>query len=256
MRNYIRQPFACRRGELTIRGTAYLPQGKGPFPAAVLSHGFMATRAVMRPYARALAEHGWAAYIFDFCGGCAENGKSDGAAWDMSVLTEAEDLLAVIRHVQAQPSTLPGKLLLTGYSQGGFVSALTAARLGDQVSHLALLAPALCIPDDARAGQLMFARFDPANVPDRFQCGPMLLGRQYVTDVIGMDPFVEIAAYHGRVLIIHGDSDDLVSPDYARRAQDAYGNAQLLILPGAGHGFSRRENAQHVIPALLGLIDP
>ena len=235
--------FACQREALTIRGCAYLPPGDGPFPAAVVCHGFMANQSTVRQYARTLAATGWAAYTFDFCGGCVLGGKSDGATCDMSVLTEVRDLLAVIRCVQAQPCVQPGKLLLCGHSQGGLVAALTAAHLGDQVTHLALLAPALCIPDDARAGQMMMAKFDPADVPERIRCGPMLLGRQYVTDVQGMDPFAEITSYPGDVLIIHGGRDQIVAPSYAIRARDAYaaravGSAELLMLESAGPVFT------------------
>ena len=89
----------------------------------------------------------------------------------MSVLTEVLDLEAVIDHVLQLPYIDAGKgVLLIGCSQGGFVSALTAARRKEQVSRLALFYPALCIPDDARAGKMIFARFDPRNVPERINC--------------------------------------------------------------------------------------
>ena len=48
----------------------------------------------------------------------------------MTVLTEAADLEAVIRYAQAQPESDPDHLILMGCSQGGFVSAMVAARLG------------------------------------------------------------------------------------------------------------------------------
>jgi len=121
----------------------------------------------------------------------------------MSVLTEVRDLEAVISYVQSLPYT--GKtLVLMGCSQGGFVSALTAAKYPDLADRLVLFYPALCIPDDARAGKMMRARFDPKNIPNVFRCGPMKLGKCYAADVMDMDPFEQIKVYSGPVLIVHG----------------------------------------------------
>ena len=234
--------FECKRGDLTIRGTEYRPAGEN-LPVAIVSHGFMAWQDTVRHYARELARMGYAAYCFDFCGGCVMNkGRSDGATTDMSVLTEVQDLEAVIAYVQSLPYT-GNELLLMGCSQGGFVSALVAAKHPGLVKRVVLFYPALCIPDDARAGKMRFARFDPENIPERINCGPMKLGRCYPADVIGMDPIEEISSYHGPVLIVHGTKDGIVKPYYARQAQRAYPNAKLHIVEGGAHGFSKKHDA-------------
>lgn len=234
--------FTCRRDGLAIRGTEYRPDGDGPFPAAIVCHGFMAYQDTVRHYAQALARMGFAAFCFDFCGGCVgSKGKSDGKTTEMSVLTEVKDLEAVMEHVRGLPDT-NGSLLLMGCSQGGFVSALTAARHPDAVSKLVLFYPALCIPDDARAGKMMFAKFDPQNIPAQISCGPMKLGRCYPADVIQMDPFAEIQIYPGPVLIIHGTKDKIVHPDYAKRAAEVYPHAKLCMIEGGAHGFSKKHD--------------
>ena len=130
-----------------------------------------------------------------------------------------------------------------GCSQGGFVSALVAAKHPRKVSRLVLFFPALCIPDDARAGKMMFAKFDPENIPEIINCGPMKLGRCYPADVMAMDPMEEIKAYQGPVLIVHGSKDNIVHPDYARKAQKAYPNAKLHIIEGGAHGFNKKHDA-------------
>lgn len=238
--------FECRRGSLTIRGTEYRLEGEN-LPIAIICHGFMANQGTVRRYARALAEMGYAAYCFDFCGGCVIGGKSDGKTTDMSVLSEVADLITVIAHTKSLPYTDAACVTLMGCSQGGFVAALTAARLKSAVSRLILFYPALCIPDDARAGRMMFARFDPAHIPETFRCGPMKLGRRYAADVLDMDPFAEISPYQGPVMIVHGDRDAIVDISYAERANKAYiakrtasAPVKLVIIKGAGHGFSRK----------------
>ena len=78
----------------------------------------------------------------------------------------------------------------------------------------------------------------------------MRLGRQYVTDVLQMDPFAEIAPYIGTVLIVHGTQDNIVAPDYARRAYEAYRSRTgtdapvfLRMIEGSGHSFSKKHDA-------------
>lgn len=246
------EAFRCERNGLTIRGTEYRPAGEGQ-PIAVVSHGIRAWQDTVRHYATALAALGYAAYTFDFRGGCAPGkGKSDGASTDMSVLTEVEDLLAVLAWAEARPYTDSRRTLLLGCSQGGFVSAITAARLGERVRDLILLYPALCIPDDVRAGRLLDAVFDPKHVPETIPCGSILLGRRYVEDMAGADAFQMIQAYPGNVLLIHGDQDEAVDVSYSRQAYQMYrqrgggARTRLEILPGAGHGFTQAEAGQAV----------
>lgn len=236
--------FECSRDGLTIRGTEYRPAGE-KLPVAIVSHGFMAFQDTVRHYARALAQLGYCTYCFDFCGGCVVKGQSDGETTEMSVLTEVRDLEAVITYAQSLPHT-GQELLLMGCSQGGFVSALTAAKDPGRVSKLVLFYPALCIPDDARAGKMMFAKFDPKNIPERINCGPMKLGRCYPASVIEMDPFREIAPYRGEVLIIHGTKDAIVPAEYSRRAAACYENARLHIIENGAHGFSSRHDAEAI----------
>ena len=235
-----REGFSCERDGLTIKGTVFLPKGKTDCPIAVISHGFMANQMFSQIHAQNLAKMGYAAFCFDFCGGTLV-GSSDGDSTDMSVLTEAEDLKAVIEFAKSQSYTDENELILLGCSQGGFVSAIVSAEMKEEVDALILLYPALCIPDDARSGEMMFSKFDPQNVPETFWCGPMKLGRRYVTDVIEMDPYEIINQYTGNVLIIHGNQDETVDISYALRAVETYSqagaDAELKIIDEGGHMF-------------------
>ena len=237
-----REGFSCERDGLTIKGTVFLPKGKTDCPIAVISHGFMANQMFSQIHAQNLAKMGYAAFCFDFCGGTLV-GSSDGDSTDMSVLTEVEDLKAVIEFAKSQSYTDENELVLLGCSQGGFVSAIVAAEMKEEVDALILLYPALCIPDDARSGEMMFAKFDPQNVPETFWCGPMKLGRRYVTDVIEMDPYEIIHQYTGKVLIIHGNQDKIVDISYALRAVETYSQAgadvEMKIIDKGGHMFFR-----------------
>ncbi len=235
--------FECKRDSLTIRGTEYRPAGEN-LPVAIVCHGFMANQDTVRHYTKELARLGYAAYCFDFCGGCVMGGKSDGKTTEMSVLTEVKDLEAVIAYVQSLSYT-GDELLLMGCSQGGFVSALTAAKHPGLADKLVLFYPALCIPDDARAGKMMFAKFDPQNLPEIINCGPMKLGKCYPADVLDMDPYEHIKGVSCPVLIVHGTADKIVHPDYARRAEEVYKtttDVRLYMIEGGAHSFSKKHD--------------
>lgn len=242
-----REAFSCTRDGLTIRGTAFLPEGTR-LPIAVVSHGFLADQTSMEEYAMHLAGFGCAAFAFDFNGG-GQNSTSDGKSTDMSVLTEREDLKTVIAYARGLEITDSNRVLLMGASQGGFVSALTAAALQELISALILLCPAFCIPDDARRGRLMHTEYDPKRIPGVMDCGPMQIGRCYPEAVMGMDAYEEITAYQGPVLILHGTGDRLVNISYARMAEKRYQETRgeqsapcrLVELEGADHCFTPEE---------------
>lgn len=249
--HFSKRDFTCQRDSLTIRGTEYRPQGDS-LPIAIVSHGFMAFQDTVRQYAEAMAQMGYVSYCFDFCGGCVIKGKSDGSTTEMSVLTEVKDLEAVIHYAQSREYSNSGEIVLMGCSQGGLVSAITASKLSGSISKLILYYPALCIPDDARAGKMMFAKFDPDNIPDVIQCGPMKLGKCYVEDVIEMDPYQEIRDFSGDVLIVHGTKDKIVNMEYSKRAYELYLEnkgkkneprvVSFFLIDGGRHGFSKKHD--------------
>ena len=254
-KNYIEKKFSCVRDGLTIRGLLFEPVNgrtneEGKLPVAIVSHMFMVNYKLVAKYARMLAEQGYLSVCYDFNGGGLFS-KSDGKSVDMSVLTEVADLESVIDTVLKHEKADASRLLLMGCSQGGFVSALVAARHPGLVEKLVLFYPALSIPEDARKGQMLMAKFDPRNIPERIKCGFMKLGRVYVTDVIEMDAFREIASYEGPVLILHGTADNAVDCANSQKATEVYKNVRLELIEGAGHGFLK----EHGIRAMELLKD-
>lgn len=232
-----RMPFSCHRGDLTIRGYVFRKEA-GVLPAIIICHGFMANQRSVSQYAELAADLGFAAFTFDFCGGCLK-GRSDGKQSEMSVLTEVEDLKAVIEYIKHRNDVDADHISLMGCSQGGVVCALTAAKMQKEIERLILFYPALCIPDDARRGRMMFAKFDPDNIPPVVSRFPMKLGAVYVKDVINMNIYDEIQGYDGPVLLVHGTKDDIVDVSYSRKAKEIYRQCTYVEIDGAGHGFNR-----------------
>lgn len=232
--------FECKREKLTIRGVEYRNEDQREKPIAIVSHGFMANQTSVSQYAEKLAELGYAAYTFDFCGGCL-GGKSDGKSTDMSVLTEAEDLKSVINYTKQLPYTDNEHLILAGCSQGGFVSALVAAQSAEKVEKLILFYPAIRITDDAKKGEMAMLRFEPDHIPEKIKKGLVCVGKKYVNDVIDMDGIREIQQYKGPVLVIYGTKDQVFDAKYAEKALEIYGDSiQMFELKNEGHGFSKK----------------
>lgn len=239
-----RRNFSCYRDGLKINGTLFLPKTRKneKLPIAIVCHEFMANQLFSFPYAKALAGIGFAAFCFDFCGGGLVS-TSWGSRRDMSVLTEISDIKAVIRFAQSLSNTDESELLLVGCSQGGLAAALTAAQMPETVNGLVLLYPALCIPDAARGGEMLWLKFDPSHIPEKMHAGPMPLGRRYAADVMNMDAFRQIAGYSGKVLLLHGDRDAIVDISYAEKAESVYqaagADVRFVVIPGGKHIFRK-----------------
>lgn len=239
--------FFCERDGLLILGRKYRNTDLVDQPAIILCHGFMADESSVAYEAMQFAIWGFAVFTFDFCGG-SMHAKSEGDTRDMSVLSEMQDLAAVLTFVEQQEYVNKSRIILAGKSQGGFVAALAAAAHPDEVAALMMFYPALCIPDDARRGQMQAAHFNPKHVPDTFRCGKMKLGAVYAVTAQQLDPWKEITPYRGPVLIVHGENDSVVSVSYARRAAKEYNRTReglknqvmLAILEKAEHGFRKK----------------
>lgn len=203
--------------------------------AVVLSHGYNQSSENTSDIAAALAERGFRAYAFDFCGGSA-NSKSVGSGTDMSISSEISDLNAVIDY--AKEKCLPEKLFLYGESQGGLVSALTAVQRND-ISGAALLYPAFCIPDQ-------WLKRDPSKMTAPFEFMGHTISRKYYDGVPRYDVFEKIGEYDAPVLIMHGTSDSVVNVCYAKKAARSLKDAELILYEREDHGFSAKARKKEI----------
>ena len=247
--SYETQELYAQRDQNQIYGLMYIPQGAGEkMPAVIFSHGFGGTHSVGTQYAEALAQKGYVVYCFDFCGGSPES-RSDGSTLEMSLFTEQADLEAVISMIQGQEYVDSSNLFLMGTSQGGAVSALTGAAHKEEIRGMVLLYPAFILAE--RANEL-FQSVD--EIPDTYYFLWMNIGRSYFEPLIGYDIYEDIAGYDSDVLLIHGDSDDIVPLSYSERALEVYPSAELKVISGGGHGFYG-EDAQQTIDYMLEYLE-
>lgn len=228
-------------GNHQIYGVLSRPQNaKGKQPVAIIAHGFNGTHQFGMNYFKPLNDLGFQCYTFDFtCGSV--NSKSDNNTMEMSILDEKSDLEAIVHHFKSQPDVDASRIVLIGESQGGLVSALTAAKLNMDISELVLIYPALCIP------QNWLERYPKLeDIPDTTRMWNVPMGRRFFTEIRDMDVFKLIKKFKNPVIIIQGDADPVVSMQDSKQAVKLYKDARLHIIPGAGHGFRPHEFKESV----------
>lgn len=233
-----RPPAAPGRYEVSITGAnvvlgGYLfrPDTAEPRAAVIVLHGWQTTgtngAAVVEARARRYAEDGYVALALSMRGWPPSGGADDCG------LRQPDDVAAAITWLRAQPGVIADRVGIVGFSQGGQVALLTATR-------------------DARLAAIV-AYYPVTDVATwkTTTTNPDIPG--YVTAVCepgGADlrsPVRRAAEIGVPVLLVHGDRDTRVPTDQSRAlsaALSAAGRApELLLVPGAQHGFTAAEEA-------------
>ena len=236
-----------------VYGKMYLPgEEKDSYPLVILSHGFNSSSMLNEGYAESFAKEGYAAYVFDFCGG-SPSSKSEGEVTDMSVLTEAQDLMNVMDSLKELDYIDGSQVFLFGLSQGGFVSAYTAAQRPDEVKGLILFYPAFVLQENCWKNH---SSVD--DIPETEEMMGVTVGAIYSRDAMSFDIYDEIGKYTGDVLICHGDKDTTVDLSYSERAAEVYENAELKVIKYGEHGFQgklAREATEYAVEYLKAHTD-
>jgi dipeptidyl aminopeptidase/acylaminoacyl peptidase len=113
-----------------LAGMLFLPQGKGPFPAAVIIHGSGTSKRATRWYltlTHYLQDNGIAVLLPDKRGS-----EQSGGDWrNASFADLATDTLAAIRYLSTERSTEVSRIGVIGMSQGGWIAPIVADRSPD-----------------------------------------------------------------------------------------------------------------------------
>jgi uncharacterized protein len=127
-------------GEIELAAALLLPEGAGPFPAAVLVQGSGdsdRTNLWARSWAEALADRGIVALLTDKRG----SGQSGGDWHTVGYEVLAGDALAGVEFLAGLPEVAAGAVGVIGLSQGGFVAPV-AAVLSDRVAFVVAISAA------------------------------------------------------------------------------------------------------------------
>jgi dipeptidyl aminopeptidase/acylaminoacyl peptidase len=229
---------------LNLRGEVYFPQNlKHPCPGLVLCHGIPSGQPASSGdtgypgLAEQFCKDGFITLIFNFRGAHGTEGNLDMLGW-------TRDLKAAIDYLAGLEEIDTSRLCLLGSSAGAAVSVYVAAN-DHRVSSLVTLA---C---PAEFG-FMTNKTKATDTIDHFRSIGLIRDIGFPPSVDDwLSGFSEVAPIKWidkisprSLLLIHGDKDDLVPVEHARRLfEKAREPKKLVILPGAGHRLRLEEKA-------------
>ena len=232
---YTTQEIWVQNGDNRIYGIAYVPDADKKVPLVIFSHELGNDHTSGVRYAERLAEAGYAAYVFDFCGGTVGGNRSDGSNKEMSILTEASDLESVLSTAKSWDFVDPDKIVLLGGSMGGLVTTVVGSTHQDEIAGMILMYPALSAKDDSGAEQYQTEDDVPEDVS--LFGGWIHVGKNYITDLWKVDFNQLLSSYQGHMLLLHGDKDSTVPLSYSEEAKEIIPDCEFYVIKDGGHEF-------------------
>jgi dienelactone hydrolase len=233
-----------------LAGTLTVPNGRGPFPAAVLITGLSPNNRdngvppwmPLRDLADALTRHGIAVLRVDDRGVA----RSTGNRASSTTFDEADDVETEARWLRSRREVDGRRIALVGYSEGGLIAPMVAARNSTIAGIVTLAGPGVLGPEVARY-QIEAAVVRDSTIPPaardaeiRRQLADTLTTRESV--YLGIDPLSYASSVRCPALVLHGACDLHVPPRSADRlavAMRAGGNRDVTVrvFPGLSHAF-------------------
>lgn len=225
-----RVEFPSRRGNLLV-GDLHRSGDIGG-PLLLLCHGMESTRGGTKQQAivERFVPMGFTVLRFDF----SYVGESEGGFSDMTVSGEVDDVLGALDFIGDFGSSL---VVLVGSSLGGAVALLAAAHAAtsvDAVATIAAVGDASLFTDRLSAADVRAWRST-----DRRDWGDgRYLRASFLDDVERLDIAGALSRVVQPLLLMHGESDDVVPPSHATLiASASAGETRVVTFPGVGHRF-------------------
>lgn len=156
----VHEDLSFRNGETGLSGTLHLPKGGKAMAAVVVAHGAsspLRTSPLYRHLIEMLPARGVAVFVYDRRG----SGKSGGDLKTSDYPMLADDAIAAMRMLRADPRIDAKRVGVWGLSQGGWLSLLAAARDPQTAFAVSISAPVVT-PDV----QMMFFSTNSLRVND------------------------------------------------------------------------------------------
>lgn len=256
-------------GEELLRGTRTL----------ILIHGFPLSADMWLPQ-MARVPQGWRFVAPDIRGFRGAGPSYQDAFLDGATMDDyAQDVLDLMDHIDAE------RAAICGLSMGGYVAMALAAKAPKRVSHL-ILADTRMTPDsdEARAGRdkmraaveaegpsaaanammlNLLGATSKREQPDLEDALRRLIEANRIEAIVGAlgalksrpDRSASLATFQGPTLVICGEEDALTKPVESEAMAAIIPNAQLVLIPKAGHMSNLEQPAafNEALAAFLGV---
>jgi dipeptidyl aminopeptidase/acylaminoacyl peptidase len=223
------QPVAIQGDGITLSGYLFVPADlHRKAPGVILLHGWGRSAELLAEDATSLAANGYVALTLSMRGWGQTGGNDDCG------LQQPDDTVLALRWLAQRPEVNGARLGIIGFSKGGQVALLTAAR----TRSLRAIVAYFPITDIDSFG----------TTSTQFGVQSYVSGTCSIGDAAARSPVVSAARISGSVLLIHGDADTTVPARQSILMQEALRRAgkrvELRLVPGAGHEFTADVHAQ------------
>jgi dipeptidyl aminopeptidase/acylaminoacyl peptidase len=240
-------------GDLQLAGMLIVPEGEGPFPAAVFVHGSGTSRRNSPWYlsvAKHLQEHGIAVLLPDKRG----SEKSEGDWRTASFQDLAGDTIRAIEFVRDQEQFDVSYIGVVGFSQGGWIAPIVAAESQD-VSFVVSMSGSGVTTDE----QLLYEEINNEVEMGTYRFIAKMIAPMVVKSIkeqefwklnSGFDPIpywedVNVPAFAA----LGGDDTNVPVEESVKRFEEV-DQVIIKVYPGLGHGIVDPETHK-VLPEYL-----
>ncbi|HKM29659.1 MAG TPA: alpha/beta hydrolase [Bacilli bacterium] len=231
----------------TLRGFLTMPENFSG-DLVVMYHGFTGNKTEhaghFRSLSRLLLVENMGSIRMDFSG----NGESDGEFKDFTfdtLIAEANLMLDYAKKVANVQ-----RIILLGYSMGGAVAAMVAAKRFAEIDKMILWSPAGTILEKIKKAFESGVKLESGNM----MMGTFELSKEMYASVDKYNTYQGIEKFKKPVLIIHGKKDlavnYLISAIYSVR----FFNSHLFYINEAGHGYDSLEEKKELYQRTLDFL--
>ncbi len=224
-----------------LAGMLFLPEGDGPFPIAIFIHGSGPSERNSVWYlsvARYLQANGIAVLLPDKRG-CE---KSEGDWIGASIEDLATDTLSAIEFVKTQQMFEYSTIGLVGFSQGGWIAPVAAAK-SDDLSFVVSMSGAAVTTDEqllygqiTEIGSYTYPFIAKLIAPITANS---LKQKEHLSALYPFDPIPYWKDVRVPVFFAFGEGDRAVPVDESikRLRENDFNQFQVKVYPGGGHGI-------------------
>lgn len=211
-----------------LKGWFIKGEGAGRLPTIIVCHGLGANRSDFTELASGLSREGYNILLFDFRG----HGESERRASSFGYL-EQKDLLGALKFVRSRNDVDGERIGVYGFSMGGAVAILTAAR-GNEIKAVISDSSFTTLKEQGKR------LFKGSLLPPILFFKPLVWMYEAVfhvnaDEVSPIDRIGEISP-RGMMIIGGGADEQMPSSDAMRLFASAKEPKELWLIPGAVHG--------------------
>ena len=238
-------PKSSEDDAYTFDGELITPRdGKKVHPVVIISHGYNSKMENCEDVAKAYADEGYAALVFDFVGGSRKSSTQVHSS-QMTTFTEITDYEIVLDYVKKSDAFDQDNVFLSGQSFGGLITTAVAAKHQDEINAVVLFYPAYNMVEDAadvlEAGpaEKKSGTKDNSLIADGelYSWDGLLVSEKYLTELHDMDIVGIIKSIDKDVLILQGDQDTVVPIESTETFLPYFQSVEMVTIEGGEHGF-------------------